>query len=134
MVPGKHKVVFFTGILLIALSLFLPFASGKESLMAWDFSLAGVRLPFIIIPLALACIVAFTFGKIFLTLALSLVLLIIDLTCIFSKEQWKPALKSKFFIDFFKVTWVGWYLLAVGALLIIVATITLFRDRKSYGL
>ena len=65
MVSGKRKVVFFTGILMIALSLFLPFASGKESLMAWNFSLAGISLPFIIIPLALVCIAAFTFRKVF---------------------------------------------------------------------
>jgi len=126
MVSGKRKVMFFTGILLMALSLFLPFASGKESLMAWDFSLAGVSLPFIMVPLALACIAAFTFGKVFLTLALSLALLLLDLACLFSKEQWKPALKSKFFLDFFKVAGAGWYLLAAGALLIVVAAITLF--------
>mgnify|MGYP000856653345 FL=1 len=130
MVSGKRKVVFFTGILMIALSLFLPFASGKESLMAWNFSLAGISLPFIIIPLALVCIAAFTFRKVFLTLSLSLALLLLDLILLFSKEQWKPALKSKFFLDFLKVAGVGWYLLAAGASLIIVVSITLFRDRK----
>ena len=129
MVSGKRKVMFFTGILLMALSLFLPFASGKESLMAWDFSLAGVSLPFIMVPLALACIAAFTFGKVFLTLALSLALLLLDLACLFLRSS-ETGPEVQVLSGFLQSGRGGLVSPRRGALLIVVAAITLFRDRK----
>lgn len=124
------KYIFYAGIGLLLLSFLLPYASGNERVMVWDFSYFQVSFIFLYLAFALASVIAFLKRKESLALVFSLFIVLLNTFLVFLKDQWRPALRSKFFLDFFKVAGIGWYLALAGAILVCVVTASYIRDRK----
>lgn len=121
---GYKNLIFISGLVVAAIGIFLPYAAGKNVLYAADFAYWNLVNIFVleIIFLTLTAVMYLT-KKINWALAGGVCSLFVTLSVIFMRDQWKPALKSKFFLDFFEAVGPGWLMTFIGVMVMLVMVI-----------
>ena len=127
---GYKNLIFVSGLIVAAIGMFLPYAAGKKVLYAADFAYWSLVNLFIMELIFLSLTTLFWFLKrINWALAGAVCSLFLQLSVIFMKDQWQPALKSKFYLDFFKVIGPGWLMAFMGVMTLLVMVIRSIPSR-----
>jgi len=127
----KTDTLFWTGLLLTGLGLLVPFVEAREVLYSWDFRYGNlVSLPYLVMAVFLVLILLWKFKRHNLLVVAAIANLIIILSVVFMKTQWKPSPKIKFYLDFFQFAGAGWWISSVGAVLVLFSVVAWTPDRK----
>ncbi|TYB82658.1 MAG: sugar ABC transporter permease [Kosmotoga sp.] len=131
---SKHpvnKLMIVAGISLIVLSFFLPYAIGDVTYKITDMSFWGtVNLLFVYVILLVLFGLFILVKRIAFLLGVAVSLFTLNITIIFMRSEWQEVLRTKFFLDFLKVSSYGWWISLIGSAVVLVAVVRLIPDKK----
>ncbi len=127
-----YRILIFISISIIFSGMFFPIVSGKKDIFIVDFNYFGSVPLEIMIAITIVISVFFLIRKKYLWLLSStLCTLFLVLSIFFMKVQWNGALKSKFYLDFFKCASTGWYLMIVGSAILLFSVLKFIPSKKT---
>lgn len=128
----KYETVLFISILLTLMGMLFPVVSGKKDIFITDFKYFESVSLAIMIAISSALSVFFLIKKKpYWLLSSLLCTLILVLSVFFMKQEWNGALRTKFFLDFFKCASTGWYLMLAGSVAALFCILKIIPSRQS---
>ncbi len=131
---SKHpvnKMMIIAGISLIVLSFFLPYASGNVTYKITDMSFWGTANLLLVYVILLGLFGLFILvRRIAFLLGAAVSLFTLNITILFMRSEWQEVLRTKFFLDFLKVSSYGWWISLIGSAVVLVAVVRLIPDKK----
>lgn len=123
--------LFVLGFIVSCIGIFFPCAVGESDLHVWDFQYFGaINIAIPIAAFLSLSMISWIIKRVGFALASAACTLLLEMSVIFMTNQWQPALRSRFYLDFLKVAGPGWYLMLIGTCVMLVISTRCIPDRK----